>query len=28
MAPILYYLDKVLLSLERSHFKLIICVKE
>ncbi len=28
MAPILYYLDKVLLSLQRSHLKLIICVKE
>jgi len=28
VAPILYYLDKVLLSLERSHLKLIICVKE
>ncbi len=28
MAPIFYYLDKVLLSLERSNLKLIICVKE
>jgi SAM-dependent methyltransferase len=28
MAPILYYLDKVFLSLERSNLKLIVCVKE
>jgi SAM-dependent methyltransferase len=28
MAPILYGLDKVLLSLNRSHLKLIICAKE
>ena len=28
MAPILYYLDKVFLSLKRSNLKLIVCVKE